>query len=138
MHYNVVFNRRYYYATLRVQEESRNQSKKIKNEKFKALGLLNKLLLLMQITLALDITITRPSDVAHSEFKSIARQLLNLFFKEILKTKFHKAFALQIAAIPTLPSWPCIQNIYKYFSLFFMQEYSKAILILLIILCKQL
>ncbi|KAF1935146.1 hypothetical protein EJ02DRAFT_362163, partial [Clathrospora elynae] len=91
--YDIVNGGRYHNETSRVRLEAATFSKKDQTQTFKDLGLSNKPSPLANITPSLCIPIAFPGDVAHSEFKGIARQVINLLFTDIIKTSFHEAFA---------------------------------------------
>lgn len=98
-------------------------------KKCKELGLLEELLAITLLSPALDLNISRPGDVAHSEFKGIARHALTLLFSDILKTSFHFEFARAFAATSTPPGWGQVQNIQKYLGSYSMQELGRASMI---------
>jgi hypothetical protein len=136
--YDVITHGRYHNETIRVREEAKKKSKKDQTQIFKDLGLNDKPSPLTRLTPSLCIPLAFPGDVAHSEFKGIARQVLNLLFSDVIKTSFHEAFARSFAATPTPQGWATIQNLHRYIGSFSMQEFGRAITIVPITLRKWL
>jgi len=136
--YDITTHGRYHNETIRVREEAKKKSKKDQTQIFKDLGLSDKPSPLQRLTPSLCIPLAFPSDVAHSEFKGIARQVLNLLFTDVIKTSFHEAFARSFAATSTPQGWATIQNLHRYIGSFSMQEFGRAITIVPITLRKWL
>jgi hypothetical protein len=136
--YDIVNGGRYHFETLRVREMVQAMSKKDMISSFKELGLSEQPSPLAALTPSLCIPLAFPGDVAHSEFKGIARQVLNLLFSDIIKKSFHEAFAQSFAKTPPSPGWATIQNIHRYIGSFSMQEFGRAIMIAPITLRKWL
>jgi hypothetical protein len=128
--YDVVANGRYHFEMKRVRAEANHMAKNDWVDKFKKIGLADKESPLTTIlTPALCMPLAFPGDGAHSEFKGIAKQILNVLFTDIIKPTLHDDFARQFAATPTPSHWPAIQNIKKYLGSFTMQEFGRAIMI---------
>ena len=136
--YDIITYGRYHNETIRVREEAKKKSKKDQTQIFKNLGLNDQPSPLTRLTPSLCIPLAFPGDVAHSEFKGIARQVLNLLFTDIIKTSFHEAFARSFAATPPPQGWATIQNLNRYIGSFSMQEFGRAITIVPITLRKWL
>jgi hypothetical protein len=136
--FDIVANGRYHYETARIRNEARGWSKNVKDKEFKDLGLNSEPSPLAGIHKALCIPIAFPGDVAHSEFKGIAQQVLNILFTDILKPQFHETFAHEFALTPVPPTWAQVQNIHKYIGSYSMQEFGRASMITPVVLRRWL
>ena len=136
--FDIVANGRYHYETERIRNETKGWSKQARDNAFRKLGLADTPSLLANIHQSLCIPIAFPGDVAHSEFKGIARQVLNLLFTDILKPQFHETFAREFASTPTPPTWAQMQNIHKYIGSYSMQEFGRASMLTPVVLRKWL
>ena len=136
--FDIVANGRYHFETERVRKEANALPKRVRDKLFKKLGLNDERSPLSAIFETLCVPLAFPGDVAHSEFKGIARQVLNILFTDILKPTFHEVFARQFAATIPPPTWPQIQNIHKYIGSYSMQEFGRASMITPVTLRKWL
>ena len=71
--FDIVPNGRYHFETERVREEAKVLPKRVRDELFKKLGLNDQPSPISTIFETLCIPLAFPGDVAHSEFKGIAR-----------------------------------------------------------------
>ena len=138
VNFDIVANGRYHFETERVRQDALTLPKRLRDKLFTSLGLSDNPSPLSSIFETLCIPLAFPGDVAHSEFKGIARQVLNILFTDILKPVFHEVFARQFAATTTPSTWPQAQNIHKYIGSYSMQEYGRASMITPVTLRKWL
>ena len=121
-----------------MREEAKRWHKRKRDETFQKLGLNNEPSPLTAIHESLCIPVAFPGDVAHSEFKGIARQVLNILFTDLLKPQFHEAFAREFTITPSPPTWARLQNIHKYLGSYSMQEFGRASMITPVVLRRWL
>ena len=109
--FDIVANGRYHYETDRIRNEARGWTKQARDTAFRKLGITDTPSPLASIHQSLCIPIAFPGDVAHSEFKGVARQVLNLLFTDIIKPQFHETFAREFASTQTPPGYKCKTSI---------------------------
>jgi hypothetical protein len=127
-------HRRYHFETMAEREATTTmawtQRKKVLAEK----GLLMEESPLAAITPALDITRSRPIDVAHSEFLGITRRLVRVVMTEMLTKKAAGEFVKKFQSFIMPPGWSRIQSPSTHMQSWTATECARASIIFPIVL----
>jgi hypothetical protein len=80
---------------------------------------------LVDISPALDILLSRPSDPAHSEYQGLARLMHSLLLDTVLTTASGKEYAAVLRSFPFPPSWPRVQGPIHHLKSYRLSEHAR-------------
>ncbi|KAI9688924.1 MAG: hypothetical protein M1820_010214 [Bogoriella megaspora] len=126
---------RYHHRTLQLRNEANAIKNKRSREKFfREYGMAIEQSPLVNLTPALDIIKSRPSDAAHSEYQGIARHVLSLLFSTILTEPGQNAFVQELSSHPLPPGYTRFQNAKRHLASYKIHEYAKLSIVLPVLL----
>jgi hypothetical protein len=102
--FDIVLQGRYHYHVTALRDYGRTLTSTQYKKWCSAWGLAENLTTLVQMTLALDIIRSRPADLAHSEYASMAKQAQILLNEAILTPQAQKLYATELRRFPFPPS----------------------------------
>jgi hypothetical protein len=102
---------RYHFQTIEMRKDMEAKKTKSAKEKYaRKWGLDTAHPALVDISPALDIILSRPSDPAHSEYQGLSRIMHNLLLDTILIKAAGREYAAKLRCFPFPPSWPRVQG----------------------------
>ena len=109
--YDVISHGRYHHNTLLKRQKGNAIQQKSEREKFwKANGLLPDPSPLEDLCPALDLILSRPYDIPHSEWKGLGKNLQELLMESILTPLGLSSYMSAFQHFPVPDDWPQIQN----------------------------
>jgi hypothetical protein len=126
---------RYHHQILGFRQQAEKMASSKHREEFLAShGLSTEQPALQSITPALDLTLSRPPDPAHSEYYGIIRKLYPMLYKKILFKRAASDFTMVFQRFPLPPGWGRIQSPEMHMGSWSMSECGKASIIVPLIL----
>jgi hypothetical protein len=128
--YDIVSNGRYYYETLGKRKEGNGRPTAKERETFwKERGLLSEPSPLQTLTPALDLILSLPYDIPHSEWKGVGGLLHDLLFDGILAPRGQSAYTLAFQHFVNPVGWPHIQSPSTHRGSWSLSEVSRAMIL---------
>jgi len=135
MDYDTISNGRFHHETLRqraLMDMTTNQ--RAKASVASQYGFNTESPSLQTISPALDIILSRPSNLAHSEFGGIAKLAHQLLIDAVLTKSAAQSYARTLRSFPFPPDWARLQSPVSYLGSYVLQEHARWAIIIPILL----
>lgn len=139
MKYDISANGRYHHQALAMRAEMKSlRTLKMRSDYSTKWGISQSDPPLVDISPALDIILTRPSDPAHSEFQGITRLMHEMLLSSILSASAAKEYNAVLRRFPFPPGWGRLQSPTHHLKSYSISEHGRWSIIIPLLLRKWL